>query len=142
MVSKAIAQGKRACAHCKVLVVDDHAHIREILCEVLKEHGCHVTTASSGEAALETLSFHTFDVVITDLNMGRVDGIEVLRKVKALSPQTIVIIATGNSDVTYVIEALRNDADDYILKPFRLADLLDRISWCLTKSTHHPAHCC
>lgn len=141
-MSKSIALAETECAHYKVLVVDDYDHIRQMLYEVLKDQGYHITTAPSGEAALEILSSQNFDLVITDLNMGRVNGIEVLKKAKSLSPQPRVIIATGNSDVTYVIEALRCKADDYLLKPFRIADLLDRISQCLTKSAPHSLNYC
>jgi DNA-binding response OmpR family regulator len=122
--------------------IDDYAHIRQMLYEVLKDQGYHITTAPDGEVALEILSSHNFDLVITDLNMGRVNGIEVLKKAKSLSPQPRVIIATGNPDVTYVIEALRCKADDYLLKPFRIADLLDRISQCLTNSAPQSLHYC
>ena len=139
-MSKPIALAETECVDYKVLVVDDYAHIRQMLCEVLKDQGYHITTAPNGEVALEILSSHTFDLVITDLNMGRVNGIEVLKKAKSLSPQPRVIIATGNQEVTYVIEALRCNADDYLLKPFRIADLLDRISQCLTKRAPDNLH--
>ena len=142
IVPKSTALAETECAHYKVLVVDDYAHIRQMLYEVLKDQGYHIMTAPNGEAALETLSSHNFDLVITDLNMGRVNGIEVLKKAKSLSPQPGVIIATGNSDVAYVIEALRCKADDYILKPFRIADLLDRISQYLSQRVPHSLNYC
>jgi YesN/AraC family two-component response regulator len=85
----------------------------------------------SGEDAIDQLHARHFDIVITDLNMGQLNGIDVLKKTKELNPRTRVIITTGNSDVTYVIEALRYNADDYLLKPFRMADLLKRMSICL-----------
>ena len=141
-MSKSIALAETECVHYKVLVVDDYAHIRQMLYEVLKDQGYHTATAPNGEAALEIMSSHTFDLVITDINMGRINGIEVLKKAKSLRPQPRVIIATGNPDVTYAIEALRCNADDYLLKPFKIADLLDRISRCLTKSVPRPAHYC
>ena len=141
-MSKSIALAETECVHYTVLVVDDYAHIRQMLYEVLKDQGYHITTAPDGEVALEILSSHNFDLVITDLNMGRVNGIEVLKKAKSLSPQPRVIIATGNPDVTYAIEALRCKADDYLLKPFRIADLLDRISQCLTNSAPQSLHHC
>ena len=141
-MSKSIALAETECVHYTVLVVDDYAHIRQMLYEVLKDQGYHITTAPDGEVALEILSSHNFDLVITDLNMGQVNGIEVLKKAKSLSPQPRVIIATGNPDVTYAIEALRCKADDYLLKPFRIADLLDRISQCLTNSAPQSLHHC
>ena len=115
----------------KVLVVDDNYHMRQILCEFLKDQGFAITTVKSGEDAIDLLHAHQFDIVITDLNMGRLNGIDVLKKTKELNPHTRVIITTGNSDANYVIEALRYNADDYLLKPFKIADLLERMSICL-----------
>ena len=130
-MSKSLALANAEQENHKVLVVDDNHHMRQILCEVLKDQGYTITTVKSGEDAIDLLHARHFDIVITDLNMGRLNGIDVLKKTKELSPHTRVIIATGNSDVTYAIEALRYNADDYLLKPFRMADLLERMSICL-----------
>jgi two-component system response regulator PilR (NtrC family) len=132
-VSKSLALAKEEQENYKVLVVDDNHHMRQILCEFLKDQGYSITTVKNGEDAIDVLSAHHFDIVLTDLNMGQLNGIDVLKKTKELSPHTPVIITTGNSDVTYVIEALRYNADDYILKPFRMTDLLERMSICLER---------
>ena len=135
-MSKSLALAKEKKENYKVLVAEDNHHMRQILCAFLKDLGYTVTTVTSGEDAIDALSAHYFDIVITDLNMGQLNGIDVLKKTKELNPQTPVIITTGNSDVTYVIEALRYNADDYMLKPFRIADLLERMSICLGRISH------
>ena len=106
-MSKSLALAKEEQENYKVLVVDDNHHMRQILCEFLKDQGYSITTVKNGEDAIDKLSAHHFDIVLTDLNMGQLNGIDVLKKTKELSPHTPVIITTGNSDVTYVIEALR-----------------------------------
>jgi len=116
-----------------VLVVDDSPHMLEVLYEMLTERGYDITRALGGEAALEALSSCHFDLIITDLHMGKVSGMDVLRRAKALWPGTTVIIVTGNSSATHVIEALRYGVDGYLLKPFTMLDLLESISHCFNK---------
>ena len=116
----------------KILLVEDNACLREIVSQILTDD-YRITEAESGEEAIEALQSKDFDLVITDLNMGEVNGIEVLKKAKALNPETMVIIMTANHDVTYYHEALELDACDYLLKPFKLTELLERVSQCLRK---------
>ena len=130
-MSKSLALANSEQENYKVLVVDDNYHMRQILCAFLTDQGYTITTVKSGEDAIDLLHDRQFDIVITDLNMGRLNGIDVLKNTKKLNPHTRVIITTGSSDVTYIIEALRYNADDYLLKPFRMADLLERMSICL-----------
>ena len=116
----------------KILLVEDNSCLREIVCQILTDD-YRITEAESGEEAIEALQSKYFDLVITDLNMGEVNGIEVLKKAKELNPETMVIIMTTNHDVTYCDEALVLDACGYLLKPFKLTDLLERVSQCLRK---------
>ena len=116
-----------------ILLVDDNPHILELNHEVLSEEGYQLTKARSGESAIEALEKQHFDMVITDINMGTVNGIKVLKKAKELNPETMVIVTTGNIDIQYAIEALRLHADDYILKPFRIYHLRKRVSDCFTQ---------
>ncbi len=135
---------KAARTNYNILLVDDDPHMLDVTHEILADEGYHITTAMSGEAAIEALNTKDFDLVITDLNMGQVNGISVLKKAKELKPETMVIITTASSDVAYTIEALRLNANDYILKPFKLIDLLHRVSLCFEKSLslglHHSKH--
>jgi len=116
----------------KILLVEDNACLREIVSQILTDD-YRITEAESGEEAIEALQSKDFDLVITDLNMGEVNGIEVLKKAKELNPETMVIIMTANHDVTYYHEALDLAACGYLLKPFKLTDLLERVSQCLRK---------
>jgi two-component system NtrC family response regulator len=114
-----------------ILLVDDDPHILDLYYQILLDEGYYLTKATSGERAIEVMLGNHFDMVVTDLNMGQVDGISVLRKAKELDPKTIVIITTANTDIHYAIKALRFHADDYMLKPFDLQEFLIHISRCL-----------
>jgi len=114
-----------------ILLVDDNTYILELNREVLSDQGYHVTEVTSGEGAIEALEKQHFDMVITDINMGKVNGISVLKRAKELHPETRVIVMTGNTHVEYAIEALRLHADDYILKPFSISSMIKRVADCL-----------
>jgi len=117
----------------KILLVEDNPHVLELTHEILADEGYQVTTAINGEAAIETLYTRGFDLVITDLNMGQANGISVLKKTKELHPATKVIIMTGNADVRFATQAMQLNADDYVVKPFKIDDLLTRVSHCIGK---------
>ena len=116
-----------------ILLVDDGPSLLEVIYEILTDQNYQVTKARSGEEAIEALFKKDFDLVITDLNMGEVNGIEVLRKTKELNPETMVIIMTANHEMKYYSEASDLDACDYLLKPFELSDFLNRVAHCLEK---------
>ena len=116
-----------------ILLVDDDPIIIKGTGSDLEEKGYEVTTANSGEKAIELLENTTFDLVITDLIMGSIDGIGVLKRAKEISPETMVIILTGFGNMTSAIEALRSGADDYILKPCESEEMYFRVSNCLEK---------
>ena len=122
-----------------ILLVDDDSHMLEVIDEILLEENYQVTRATSGEAAIELLNTKDFDLVITDLNMGKANGIAVLKRAKELNHEAMVIIMTGNTDVAFAIEALRLDADDYLLKPFNIDYFLDRVSIALRNWETHEA---
>ena len=100
-----------------LLLVDDDPFILEGIGEDLESNGYQVTRASSGETAVDLLESTPFDMVITDLVMDSTDGIQVLKKTKELNSETQVIILTGFGDMDSAIEALRSQADDFLLKP-------------------------
>jgi two-component system response regulator FlrC len=107
-----------------VLIVDDEPGIRSFLAEVLRGEGHTVTTAADGEEASRLLDQRGFHVVITDLRMPRVDGMTLVRKVRAESPETEVIVLTGNATVATAVEALKLGAFDYLVKPLSGPDEL------------------
>ena len=122
-----------------ILLVDDDSHMLEVIDEILLEENYQVIRATSGEAAIELLNTKDFDLVITDLNMGKANGIAVLKRAKELNHEAMVIIMTGNTDVAFAIEALRLDVDDYLLKPFNIDYFLDRVSIALRNWETHEA---
>ncbi len=102
----------------RVLVADDDEIFLEILAETVEEAGAKVELASDGIAALELLSAGDFDILISDLNMPRMDGLTLLKQVRTLYPHTLCILITGFGSLESAIQALRLGAYDYIQKPF------------------------
>jgi len=116
-----------------ILLVDDDPIITAGTGGDLEGIGYEVATADCGEKAIELLHECSFDLVITDLVMAPIDGIGVLKKAKELNPEMMVIILTGFGDMSSAIDALRLDADDYMLKPCEPREMYFRISRCLEK---------
>lgn len=110
-----------------LLVVDDDDFVRLSLQQLLETHGYRVFSAASGKAALEIFAQEAVDLVLTDLRMPGIDGLEVLARVKAAQPHVAVVLLTGYSSLDSAIRALRYGADDYLLKPCREAELLERL---------------
>jgi len=106
-----------------LLVVDDDAVTTNLLKEVLSKEGYDVTTASSGEEAMDIGTNNLFDIVITDVRMGEKDGMEVLRSFKKIAPETTVIMITAFGSIETAIEAIREGAFDYVSKPFKLDEI-------------------
>jgi DNA-binding NtrC family response regulator len=102
----------------KILIADDEKDICKALEFLLKKEGYAVTLAHSGEEAVEKIKSDSFDIVITDLKMGRVDGIAVLEKTNEISSDTPVIIMTAFASIESAVEAMKKGAADYIVKPF------------------------
>jgi DNA-binding response OmpR family regulator len=117
----------------KLLLVDDDPFILEGIGSDLEMNGYDVTRASSGEIAVELLQKSEFDLVITDLVMETTDGIGVLKKAKELNSDVQVIILTGYGDLDSAIRAMRNQADDYLLKPCEPQEMIFRVKNCLEK---------
>ena len=105
-------------AKATILVIDDESLMRDYVQEALLRAGHDVSVAASGREGIDALSKKTFDVVVTDLKMQPVDGIEVLRTVRAQSPATACIIMTAYGTVETAVTALKEGAFDYIMKPF------------------------
>lgn len=112
----------------RILIVDDEAAIRDSLSLIINEEGYQTATASNGRIALEKVQEGPFDLVITDLKMPEMGGIEFFEKLKVLSPNTSVIIITAYATLESAIQALRLGAYDYIIKPLDFDDVLLRIS--------------
>ncbi|HOT93290.1 MAG TPA: response regulator transcription factor [Anaerolineae bacterium] len=111
----------------KILVVDDDASIRFFLKEMLEHDGYQVTTADSGEAALKYIEQEEFDLALVDLKMKGLSGTDVLRVLRAQSPDTVVIMLTGQGSLESAVEALRQGAHDYLFKPCKTIELRESI---------------
>ncbi len=100
-----------------ILLVDDEAGIRKVLSIALEDGGYAVHTAENGRAALEIFSKIAPPIVLTDIKMPDMDGIELLRRLKELNPETEVIMFTGHGDMDLAIKSLKYDATDFVTKP-------------------------
>ena len=107
----------------KILVVDDEKSMRDFLSIMLKKEGYEVTTAKSGGDAIKVIQAEIFDLVITDVKMPHGGGIEVLKTVKDVSPETIVIMITAFGTAESAVEAMKLGAYDYITKPFKVDEI-------------------
>lgn len=110
-----------------ILVVDDEKTMQETLGWSLKQEGYEVSTAGSGEEALALMEVQDFELIITDIMMPGISGLELLDKARSLNPRTSVILITAYGTVETAVEALRKGAYDYALKPINLEDLKFRI---------------
>lgn len=104
----------------KILVVDDEKHVRDFLVEALKRKNYDVWMADNGKTALEMLRETSFDLVITDLKMPDLSGLEVLKCAKELYPTCVVIVITGFGTIEGAVQAMKMGAYNYLLKPFSL----------------------
>ncbi len=102
----------------RILVVDDETDICKALDLLLRKEGYEVVTANSAEEAIEKLKASFFDVLITDLKMGKMDGMELLTRAKEISPDTASVMMTAFSSIESAVEAMKRGASDYIVKPF------------------------
>jgi two-component system, NtrC family, response regulator len=102
-----------------IIVVDDEKNYPPVLCAILKEEGFEAFTANSGKEALEILANTDVDLVLTDMKMPVMDGIELLEQIKRKDPDLPVIMMTAYGTVEKAVEAMQKGAYNYILKPFR-----------------------
>lgn len=106
-----------------ILVVDDELSMREFLSILLEKDGHQVLTGSNGSLALEQLQNHKIDLVITDIRMGGMTGLELLQEVKTLYPHLPVLLITAFASPDDAVQAMKNGAFDYITKPFKVDDI-------------------
>ena len=107
----------------RILVADDDTDLRKVLANELSEEGFKVDTAESGTKAIGLLESDEYDVLLLDLTMPGLGGLDVLKKIKTLDLPAEVVILTGNGSVSTAVEAMKLGAYDYLTKPFKLAEL-------------------
>ena len=121
-------------ANERILVVDDEAMIRDLCSHILSAEGYQVTTASNGMAALEELGRSAIDLMITDIKMPGIDGLELFEQVKARTQDVVTIFITGHGTLDTAIESLMRGVDGFILKPFAEKELLGAVDRAINSS--------
>ena len=119
----------------RILVVDDEEQVVQIFRDLLTQQGYQVESSDDGDDAIRKVTTGSFDLVLTDINLPGVDGLEVVRAAKAADKDTVVILITGYASTTTAIDALRQGAYDYITKPFDLWETAKAIERGLTYRT-------
>ncbi|MFO7972999.1 MAG: response regulator, partial [Candidatus Hydrogenedentota bacterium] len=107
----------------RVLILDDEPGILEVLSQHLSEAGYDCTTTTSPGKTLDLLRTEQFALLLTDLRMPEMDGLEVVRRARNIVPDLSIIVVTALAEVTQAIECMRLGAEDYVLKPFNLQDI-------------------
>jgi len=118
----------------RILAIDDEQNIRHLIESEFTLEGFEVTTANNGPEGLKLLDNQPFDVVLLDIKLPRMNGIEVLRRLKQKSPTTEVLMITGYGDVKTAVESLKLGAREYITKPFKLDELLALVKQAIADS--------
>ena len=128
-------------SHGTVLAIDDEQNIRRLIRNEFTLEGYNVTTARSGEEGLSLIQQSHFDVILLDIKLPKLNGIEVLRKIKEMSADIEVIMITGYGDIQSAVDSLKLGARDYVTKPFKLDDLLTIVQKAVTdsKANHFQA---
>lgn len=119
----------------KILIVDDELQITRVLSMACTAHGYSVKSAADGVAALDTLKHWAADLIITDLSMPNLDGVELCRAVRKLSKVPILVLSVRDQEKVKV-RALDAGADDYVTKPFQMDELLARVRAALRRATY------
>lgn len=124
----------------KILLVDDEDRFRTTMRKMLSGHGLDVTDINNGPAALEALTAHPYDVVVLDLRMPGMDGVQTLKAMKALHPDLEVIILTGHASMDDAMEIMQLGGTEYLLKPCSIEELMDKIEMAVERQRTRQAH--
>lgn len=111
----------------RILLVDDEEEFLKTLSARLELRGLQVDTASSGEDAIKKVDQHEFDVIVVDLSMPGLDGIETIERIKAINDTAEIIMLTGHATIESGIKAMKRGAGDFLQKPVEMVTLLEKI---------------
>jgi len=118
-----------------ILVVDDEPDLCWVLCRILEDEGYRVSTADSGEEAIDIVEKGDIDLIILDVLMPEIDGLEAYRRIKKMDASLPVIMITGHASMDKAMEAIKLGAVDYIAKPFRSEHVTNVIKLALSDRT-------
>lgn len=118
----------------RILIVDDDDELRENIKEILQDNGFNTDDVSSGQEALSLLKFNKYNVVLLDLMMPGMNGMETLSKIRANNKLTKIIMLTAFATVANAVEAIKKGANDYITKPFKIDELINTIRCCIEEA--------
>ena len=122
----------------RVLIVDDETDFLETIVNRLLKRKIDATGVPCGETALTLMKEKKFDIVLLDIKMpGGMDGIEILREIKKIQPSTEVILLTGHASVETSIEGMKSGAFDYLIKPVKFAELMEKLIAAFEKKNAH-----
>ena len=112
----------------KILIVDDEENAREGLAKILKKSGYFTATAENGEEALKILGDNKYDLVISDIKMPRMDGMQLLKRMRKIVPDIAIIMVTAYGEVESYLEAMSYGAFEYLNKPLKIDELKKVVS--------------
>lgn len=124
----------------RILVVDDDDSIRKVLASILEEKGYVVDTAQRGKEAIEKTQSEFYNLALVDIRLPDMDGTEVLASIKETTPPMVKIIVTGYPSLQNAIDAVNKGADAYVLKPFKVDNILKIISEHLKKQKENKKY--
>jgi DNA-binding response OmpR family regulator len=127
-------------SRARLLIVDDEANLRAGLRDLLSLMGYQVKEAASGHEALELLKSQPYDLMVLDMRMPGMDGIEVMHRARQMRPDLSIIVLTAHASLESAIAAVKSDAADYMLKPFNIDDLAATISQALQERAEALRH--
>ncbi len=117
----------------RIVVVDDEEIVTSLVRDALEDEGFSISTASSGPEALEIIKSNGVDLIITDIRMPQMDGIELASKARQISPDVVVIFMTGYANLDSAKEAIKQGAFEYIMKPFELTEIRQSVAKAVDK---------
>ncbi len=123
-----------------MLIVDDEANLRAGLRDILSLMGYRVEEAASGHEALKLLESVSYDLMVLDIRMPGMDGVEVMHRARQMCPDLPIIVLTAHASLESAIAAVKSDAADYMLKPFDIEDLISTISQALQEHAEQQRH--